>query len=404
MAINELIALGGTQNKSPIQRFIETKQASEGMQQNRLAMQMRQQEFTAQQQGRAEENAFRKQQMAQAAEQFDINKQQTQRENASKLFSSIAPVLKTIEQSVDKQAAYESLKPYLAKQSQIWGVPFDMNDPYNSADSQAIINQYAPVKGQSKWAMLNGKEMNVVEDNGKLYDEVTDKQLVGAVPIVNKTATGSGEDWGLNNSGKNKVLQERITAQDTLYKQVNVIDKIIANVSDPNFIGGAAGNVVSTINSVAAQIRQVAGVDNILSKDGSLKADAVDPKSPSLSRYRKGAIITNANEAAIIELASALAKSNDPGGRVTENDYQFAKQMFTAGSDKIAIIDLLKTRREGSINQFNASEVLLEERFPDYKQSRYSEEKLGSLYGKKVGKISEASTEDLLKAFIKDGK
>ena len=101
---------------------------------------------------------------------------------------------------------------------------------------------------------------------------------------------------------------------------------------------------------------------------------------------------------------AALAKSNDPSGRVTENDFQFAKQMFTAGSDKIAIINLLKTRREGSINQFNASEVLLEERFPDYKQSRYSEEKLGSLYGKKVGDISETSTEDLLKALLKGGQ
>jgi hypothetical protein len=391
MAINQLIALGGTQNKSPIQRFIETKQMVDEQQQNRLAMQMKQQEFAQNQQANNQNSLLRQQQMAQSQQEFEIKK-------AESLFKAVAPVMGDI---IEGKTSYEEVKPWIAEQSRVYGIPFDPNAPFNPQIATAIYNKYGEKPKQAAtWVNYNGSDMNAVEKDGKYYDEVTGKQLIGAKPTVTRQATGSPEDWGLTDAGKNKVVQDRIEAEKSVYKQISVIDKIADNVAKPEFIGGKTGDAVSIVNSVAAQYRQLMGIDGLLGKDGKLDANKVDPNSPSLSRYRKGAIIKDSNEAALIELAYAAAKANDPGGRITENDYQFAKQMFAAGADKVSILNLLKNRRSSTVSEFNAAEKILSERAQGYAPSSYSEDKYKALYGKGDINTKDATNEDLFKVLI----
>ncbi len=56
-----------------------------------------------------------------------------------------------------------------------------------------------------------------------------------------------------------------------------------------------------------------------------------------------------------MEMAYLKAKSLDKGGRVTDADFRFARQMLAAGSDKATILQLLKDNIYRGIDNFNSN-------------------------------------------------
>lgn len=360
MAITDLIAQGGTGIPTPVDRYLQARGTVERLRQNKLAEQAQRQTMALNQ---------RKMQMAE---------QQQMQESGLKYAAYIAPLLKQISDLPEdqQQAAYSQVVPQLKQSAADMGLPAEnVSSQWDGKKADMIVkNFYKAPKGSFVNAELNGKIIPAIEtEEGVLIDPETRNPLVGAIKAPTRQATGTLEDVTLTGSQAGKVKQTRIEAQANLEKHIGGINYIKKIINSPDFVGGTAGDIISTANSVAAQFRQAAGVDPII-KGNMVDSTQIAEDSKEMNRFRKSAIKKDSYDAAMIELAYVKAKAVDPAAKITDKDFAFAKKMLGTGADKASLLNTLNNEIQRSIQAFNQEEKVYGERLKDegYKPSYYN--------------------------------
>jgi hypothetical protein len=148
--LNRLIAMGGTQNKSPVQRYMETRAQVGQERQNKLAMESTRQNMD-----------IRRQQMAMQQQKFQGEQDLAYAEEAWNLFK---PVDK-LKSPAEKESAYKKRIPELNELRQKYGKP--------------------PDDGTTDW---NQEGFNTL--NAKFAPEAFETVTEGGIPIQRSTTTG----------------------------------------------------------------------------------------------------------------------------------------------------------------------------------------------------------------------
>lgn len=163
MSLNQVIALGGTQNKSPAERFLETKSQ---MEQSRLR----------QIQGQANMQAM------------GINAEKEKRAQEEQQAKMLAPYAKAILESEDPNATYQKIKPELAQ----LGLQPDKLPPEYSKDMAPILTSIVHRGGMEiaeKWEQTTSPAGAPAQVSTK-----TGKQIAAVTPDVSKELKNARKD------------------------------------------------------------------------------------------------------------------------------------------------------------------------------------------------------------------
>ena len=226
MPINQLIARGGTGIKSPIQRYIETKQQMAQEDQNRLA-----QQATRQSMGFQREQQMRAQQAHQAA----------QAQNYAK---SITPLIESANRATNKQQAYEAVLPQIDEIARQHGMDTkNISGQWDQTKADALLSQYGAKEKEYKpsykvvpervkggmWrdrAIIDGKKAGFV---GEAY-----KKGAGA----SETTLGGGKYAAERMKIQAKRMDEIEKSATSAYSGKKALDRFVRN-SKKGTEGGA---------------------------------------------------------------------------------------------------------------------------------------------------------------------
>ena len=98
---------------------------------------------------------------------------------------------------------------------------------------------------------------------------------------------------------------------------------------------------------------------------GKINSDAFDMQNLStdkLSQMRRWAINNDKYGSAVTHLAYMLAKNNDPGGRVTDKDFDAAVNMLGSGGDKASLAATLEQVQQHATMIYNTKTETLNAR------------------------------------------
>jgi len=207
---------------------------------------------------------------------------------------------------------------------------------------------------------------------------------------------GTANELGLTGTQAGKTVKEHVEERVVAENSIKGMDQIINFVKSDDFVGGAAGDLVSGLNSIAKQARQLFGYSSILNKDGSLDLSKVKPDPNVMSRFQRMAIQDSRTASALMEMAYLKAKSLDRGGRVTDADFKFAMDMLAAGADKAVIITLLEDNIGRIESKFNTKASIYNEEYGNGK-SIYSSINANKVRG--ISNIQNLSSGQKLKAY-----
>lgn len=339
--LNRLIAMGGTQNRSPVQRYMETRAQAGQEKQNRLAMESTRQNMAIQRQ------------------QMELKRQTQQAEKKKVWGTRMAPVMRevSLKPENERQAYWEKITPDVMQMANDSGMPINEADLrlWNQQKANTIMDMN-PVKAPDRLSRLEGPE-TVYEDWDPRLGILKEKSRG-----IRSQATGEYSSFKFP-KGKEAALKagqaESYARVKNQLRQYDTVEKLI---SDPQFIGGTLGKTVSLINSAVQQYTQASGQPAVI-RDGRVNLRRVDQDSTLFQRLRKSAGVTDKAEAATIQLAYLLAKGNDQGGRVTDKDYQSAVEMMGGTADVKTRLELLDYRRDEAIESYNAQEEAYSSRF-----------------------------------------
>lgn len=252
-------------------------------------------------------------------------------------------------------------------------------------------------KGTRRNALLNGEIVPAIEDErGYLFSPTDGSRMPTATLAPTRQETGEAGAFSGTSSQKGKLQAERTSAQTSLQHHVSGIDYLSKIISSDDFIGGNTAQVASALNSAAAQFRQVTGQDSILDAEGNIDQSQIDPNSKELSRLRKGAILSDSYDAALIEMAYIKAKQVDPSSKITDKDFAFARRMLQSGADKTSLLNILNRERKRSIEKYNEEENIIGSRYEGYKKALWSEDDYKKGLSEPTPKNEGAMTDDEL--------
>lgn len=378
MALLDLISQGGTGIPSPAQRFIQTKRQVAGEDRNRLSELATRQSLDIQQkQETRAEGSF------QAKQQQDFAK-------------AVTPLVEQINQQPDKQRAYEAALPQMDQIARQFGVDtrtFSAEFDQDKADS--LIAQFGKKdKGQFKQMVdTKGKPVQGRIVNGRVFDrDNKPRPDLSVAPTKQET----GKPGAFTKSGKNKLEIEAFNAEEGVYKITNNLNDLKKLVNSPDFIGGTTGDIIGSGNSMVQQFRQFTGLGEF--ENGGIPEKDVENKEGEFSTLRKAAISGGRRESLIIELAYNIAKSFDKGGRVTDADFKFARNVIEGSADRagtIAKIDDFMKRKQAD---YTASDALLSEKIPGRQASPFTDERYRELYNIPAQQDSPTTDVDKLKS------
>ena len=339
--LNRLIAQGGTQVKSPVQRYMQTRSQMNQEQQNRLAQQATKQSMQIKQQ------------------QMAMQQQKQQAEARQMWGTKMAPLMRDVSKKPEeeRQDYWESLIPGIKRMA------IDSNIPMNEADMELWDQQKAntimdsnPVKAPERLSRLEGPE-TVYEDWDSRLGQLKEKSRG-----IRSQASGEYDSFRFPKGSEAKLKASQAEAYARVKNQLRQFDTVETLISDPQFLGGTAGKTVSLISSAVQQYKQLSGQPAII-KDGRVNLRRIDKESTLFQRLRKSAGVTDKEQAATIRLAYLLAKGNDQGGRVTDRDYESAVDMMGGTADVKTRLELLDYRRGEAIESYNALEESYASRF-----------------------------------------
>lgn len=147
MPLNQLIAQGGRNIKSPVQRYLDTQKQMELEKRNQLAMQSTRQDMDMQ----------RRQQQRQD-QAFNIKQGQ---EFAAEAY----PLLKTVNDADNPKVAYEVIRPQLNELRQRYRLPLDEDSVWNQQVYDALENRLGGEKFET--VVIGGNPVQVSKASGK---------------------------------------------------------------------------------------------------------------------------------------------------------------------------------------------------------------------------------------------
>lgn len=387
MALNQLIAQGGRNIPSPVQRYMETRKQMNQEQQNRLAQQSTMQTMRMQQE---------KMQM----------QQQRQKAELGQLYAkSVTPTMEAINKlpEYERQNAWEQAQPEVEKMQYQYGIaPSSGAGTWNQQGADVLISQHGTKpKGAPVNVIYKGKLTNaIVNEAGNYIDEQTRQPLYGAVKAPGRQETAAVT--GFKPSDVSKKEFQQLDREEDVYKLVNNLDTLKDFVVNPDYIGGTTGDVIAAGNSMVQQMKQLTGLGDTGDK---IATDDLGPGSKGeYSRLRKASMLGDRKSALVIELAYNIAKSFDRGGRVTDADFRFASKLINGSADVQSTLMTIDDFRDRSIKNYNASDQLFSERTK--RQARgFTEKKYQTLYGREptppaeTGEQTKTFRQDLYKEF-----
>lgn len=354
MPINDLIAAGGRQNRSPIQRFLEARSQAETEKRNRLASEAQQQSIDINRRNQ------------------QLNEQKQKAALGQDYAKAITPIVEQVNKlpEAERQDAWQQAVPEIERTAQQFGIPFDERaGTWNQQRADGLISQFGKTqKAPTTRTVLEGAERVNQEWDAKkgVWKEVGRG--------ITSQQTGEPGSFDLTKSGKSKIQVERADAQVRLEKKLRGYDFIEGLVKNPDFVGGITGKTIGLVNSAAAQFRQTTGDDPIIN-NGRIDLNQIDPDSTLFKRLRKAGVINDQLQAATVELAYIMAKDNDKGGRVTDKDYQAAESMLGSSADRASRLSVLDNRRDEDITSYNDQERIFGQRFKGYEPNLFTPKK-----------------------------
>jgi len=224
MAITDLIAQGGTNIPSPVDRYIQGRN------------------FAGQQQARQQESEIRRQQIGLQQQKAQIQQQQEMRARGEEYAKTIAPTLKqisdlpedqrTLKQISDlpedqRQPAYQQVLPQFKQEAQKFGLPLDNLSPtWDDQKAKMVVDRfYEPPKAPETRTVKKGDEFVTEEWTGSEWKEV------GRGPRRTEVVQGTPEQFKPTKTTTNKV-QEQILNISELQDNLYDLDKVIS--SSPN--------------------------------------------------------------------------------------------------------------------------------------------------------------------------
>lgn len=206
MPINQLIAQGGTQIRSPVQRYMETRKQMEGEKRNQLAMQAQRQSMN-----------IRRQQMG-------LQQQKQQAEQRKIWGARMAPFMREVSNlpETERQTHWSALIPDIEKMAIDSEMPVDFNGMKTWDQRKAnFIMDANPVASPDRLTKLDRAETVTQDWDSRLgkYNEVGRG--------IRSQATGPYNSFGASTKGTVTDLQKQLTknllSKDKITTGVNFI-------------------------------------------------------------------------------------------------------------------------------------------------------------------------------------
>ena len=125
MALNQLIAQGGRNIKSPVQRYMETRAQMNQEQQNRLSQEATRQNMLAQRQ------------------QMTMGQQRQRVEMGEAYAKAVMPIVESVNREKDKQAAWSQVYPEIERVASQYNVPLtDQSKTWSQNNADSLINRF----------------------------------------------------------------------------------------------------------------------------------------------------------------------------------------------------------------------------------------------------------------------
>lgn len=338
MPLNQLIAQGGTQIKSPVQRYMATRKQMGDEERNRLSQQSTMQNMNIQRQ------------------QLAMQKQEQRAQMTQSYGEAITPLMEAVDQQENKQAAWTKMQPEVDKIRRQFQIPYDQAiDTWNQQAVDSLISRYGDKKGNFVNAMTpDNKVVAGRTRGGIMYDPQGNKQPTW-IKAPTKSENVEREGWGTD-SQLGKLEIEHTRAEEDVYKLVNNLDTLKDFISSEEYVGGTTGDILSAGNSLVQQLKQLTGYGEIDVRKLGKSID--DSGKGEYSRLRKAAMKGDQKAALVIELSYNIAKSFDRGGRVTDADFKFARRLIDGSADVDSSLQTIDDFRDRSIKNYNASDAI----------------------------------------------
>lgn len=337
--INALIARGGRQDPSVLQKYMGMRQMVGQEQRNQLAARQ------------AELGMQATQQQMNIAERKQIAAEQEQQMKMAAAYM----------RNVKDEASYKQAATALKQEQGIESPPYDQR--------RVDMLQMAVYGEQEKFTEIFDDKGRPVAQRSSLTDELSPHPQAPT-----KEVSYTSSEWEGKPSTIDKINKERAKAKITYDTQIRLYDQLEDLIKDPAYTGGVTGKMLAGVNSIYAQYRSVTGQKPIF-VNGRVDLNSVDPKSDLYKRLKKSGNIASEEQAIVIPLVMMQAKFMDPNAKITDTDYRNAEKAIGAGADKESRLDIIKRNRLEAYNQFNSAEKSYADRYANYKPMYLPEQK-----------------------------
>ena len=343
MAIYDLIAQGGTQNPSPLDKYMKTRQ------------------FLGQE-------LARKQQIDLNKQRLELAQQKEAVKRSEDYAKAISPILKRVNDlpPEQRQAGYQQVLPNLQQFAGQYGLPAQrISNTWDQTQAEALINRfYEGPKGDFINAEYQGKIVPAIEtEEGVLVDPQSKEPLVGAIKAASRQVTGVPGELGTKTRAQaGKEIVDFENASIAALNAMDVADEAINLISKTPEIGGYSGVVIrglnelnQTISNVAKTVRDDVG-ETFKFTDGKQtkiisREQLGDMYSDELSVFRKSAIHSQELESALINLGyMAAAMKGQTGRALSDTDLRLNMKEVGKITDPIAAQKVLKNFVSRAVN------------------------------------------------------
>ncbi len=359
MPVNSIIAAGGRNYASPMDKYTQTRRDMNQERKNAMMESQVQQNMGIQRQ-----------------EQQRVGEQDNRAKTVELLKSQIPLMRESLQGNnpQEQQAIWDKGKPGRMQQAAMLGLDYMPEfDQFNPQMSEQIVRSHTPAaKGKPVNVMYKGKLQNAIADpSGNYVDEVTRKPLYGATKAPTRKEEGAPGSFGggyRKDTAKDRDFKIAIEAEEGLRNLGANVNRIKATIDDsPDYIGGTTGTIVKLINSGQMQFDQLIGArDPLVKANGNIDTNQLKNLSKSNAGWiRKAALQGDRVDSAILELAFTHAKILNNSGKISDADIKYAKDIIEGGADKAAKMDSLNN--------------LLERGFSNYTKQRETRKGRGNL-------------------------
>ena len=213
MALNQLIAQGGRNIKSPVQRYMETRAQMNKEQQNRLAQESTRQGMAAQ-----------RQRMGVQQQQFAMQQQKQKAEMGTAYAKSITPIISGINQlpETERQSAWSQSMPRIEQVAQQYDIPLaPQMGQWNQQRADALIAQHGiPLAAPETRTVLEGNEKVNQE-----WNERTGKWTEVGRGVSTQITAAPGELTKPAVTSLQKQLAKNLLSKDKITTGINFIMK-----------------------------------------------------------------------------------------------------------------------------------------------------------------------------------